>query len=162
MDPYLLARLLHIASAMLLFGTGLGTAFHMYVACHSGDVPGIARVARQVVQADRLITTPTAVIQPVTGLWLVHLAGYDFAAPWLVLTYILYALAGAAWLVVLALQHDMHRMAELAARAGTGLPEAFHRCFRLWVQLGWVGFVSLAVVIMLMVTKPDLPALSLF
>ena len=156
MDSYLLARLLHISSAMLLFGTGLGTAFHMYVACRSGDVAGIARVARQVVLADRLITAPAAVVQPVTGLWLIHLAGHDFTAPWLVLTYILYALAGAAWLVVLTLQHDMDRMAELAARAGTALPEAFFRRFRLWVQLGWVGFVSLAVVIVLMVTKPDL------
>ena len=160
MDSYLLARLLHIASAMLLFGTGLGTAFHMYLACRSGDVPGIARVAHQVILADRWITTPTAVIQPLTGLWLVHLAGHAFTAPWLMLSYLLYALAGAAWLVVLALQNDMDRMAQLAARAGTDLPDAFFRRFRLWVQLGWVGFISLAVVIALMVMKPDLGGLS--
>jgi len=156
MEPYLLARLLHIVSAMVLFGTGLGTAFQMYVACRSGDVPGIARVARQVVQADWLFTTPAAVLQPATGLWLAHLAGHDFAAPWLVLSYLLYALAGAAWLIVVVLQKDMERLAALAARSGTALPEDFARRFRLWTQLGWVGFLSLAGIIVLMVTKPDL------
>ncbi len=154
MDLYLLARLLHIASAMLLFGTGLGTAFHMHVACRSGEVAGIARVARQVVQADWLFTAPAAVVQPVTGLWLVHLAGHDFAAPWLVLSYLLYGLAGAAWLIVVVLQKDMAQTAARAARSGSELPEDFHRRFRLWVQLGWVGFLSLAAIVVLMVTKP--------
>lgn len=160
MDEYLLARGLHIFSAVVLFGTGLGTAFHMFAACRSGDVAGIARVTRQVVQADWIFTTPAAVVQPVTGLWLIHLAGYSFAAPWLVLTYLLYALAGAAWFIVVVLQQDMARLAAVAARSGTALPEVFGQRFRLWRQLGWLGFGSLALVIVLMVAKPDLGWLS--
>lgn len=161
MDPYLVARGLHIFSAFILFGTGLGTAFHMYVACRSGlssgaGVPAVARVARQTVQADWLFTTPAAVVQPVTGLWLVHLLGYDLAAPWLLASYGLYGVAGAAWLVVVVLQKDMARMAAIAARAGTALPDDFHRRFRLWTRLGWVGFLSLAGVGILMVAKPAL------
>ena len=156
MDEYLLARGLHIASAVVLFGTGLGTAFQMYAACRSGDVPGIARVSRQVVQADWLFTTPAAVAQPVTGLWLVHLSGYGFVESWLVVSYLLYGLAGAAWLVVVTLQVDMERLAALAARSGTALPEVFARRFRLWLQLGWVGFGSLAGIIVLMVARPAL------
>lgn len=156
MDEYLLARGLHIVSAIVLFGTGLGTAYQMYAACRSGDVPGIARVARQVVQADWLFTMPAAVVQPVTGLWLVRLSGYGFTEPWLVMSYLLYGLAGLAWLVVVTLQVDMERVAALAARSGTPLPEVFARRFRLWLQLGWVGFVSLAGVIVLMVAKPAL------
>ena len=156
MDSYLLARGLHIFSAFVLFGTGLGTAFHMYVACRSGEVPAIARVARQTVQADWIFTTPAAVVQPVTGLWLIHLLGYNLAAPWLLASYGLYGVAGAAWLVVVVLQKEMARMAAIAARAGTALPEGFHRHFRLWARLGWVGFLSLAGVIFLMVAKPAL------
>ena len=156
MDEYLLARTLHIFSSMVLFGAGLGTAFHMYAACRSGEVAGIARVARQVVLADWLFTTPAAVVQPVTGLWLIHLVGYSFTAPWLVLTYLLYGLAGGAWLVVVVLQKDMERLAAVAARSSTALPEVFGQRFRLWLQLGWVGFGSLAVVIVLMVAKPAL------
>jgi len=156
MEEYLLARGLHIFSAMLLFGTGLGTAYQMHAACRSGDVAGIARVARQTVQADWLFTTPAAIAQPVTGLWLVRLSGYGYAEPWLVASYLLYALAGAAWLVVVTLQMEMERTAAIARRSGTSLPEVFWRRFRLWVRLGWIGFGSLVGVIALMVAKPAL------
>lgn len=156
MDPYLLARSLHIFSAFILFGTGLGTAFHMYMACRSGEVAGIARVTRQVVLADWLFTTPTGVLQPLTGLWLAHLAGHGFTEPWLLLSYLLYAVAGAAWLVVVKLQFDMRRLAVAALGSGGALPDAFQRAFRLWARLGWVGFVSLIGVFVLMVVKPAL------
>ncbi|MEQ8355274.1 MAG: DUF2269 domain-containing protein [Kiloniellaceae bacterium] len=156
MDAYLLARGLHIFSAFLLFGTGLGTAFHMYMACRSGAVAGIARVSRQVVLADWLFTAPAGVLQPLTGLWLIHLAGYGFAEPWLLLSLLLYGLAGVAWLVVVKLQLDMLRLSAAALRGDTGLPEAFGRAFRLWVRLGWVGFGGLIGVYVLMVAKPTL------
>ena len=156
MEEYLLARGLHVLSAFVLFGTGLGSAYHFHAACRSGDVAGIARVARQTVQADWLFTTPAAVAQPVTGLWLVRLSGYGYTEPWLVASYVLYAVAGAAWLVVVALQIEMERTAALARRGETPLPDAFHRRFRLWVQLGWIGFGSLLAVIALMVAKPPL------
>lgn len=155
-DTYLVARGLHIFSAIVLYGVGLGTAFHMYTACRSSEVAGIARVSRQVVLADWLFTTPTAVLQPASGLWLVHLGGYSYAEPWLIVSYLLYGIAGAAWLVVVALQIDMAKLAALALRDNTGLPAAFLSRFRLWVRLGWVGFGCLAVVIVLMVAKPAL------
>ena len=156
MDEYLLARGLHIVSAIVLFGTGLGTAYQMFAACRSGDVASIARVARQVVQSDWLFTTPAAVAQPVTGLWLVRLSGYGYAEPWLIVSYLLYGVAGAAWLVVVTLQIDMERLAAIARRSETALPDSFERHFRLWLRLGWIGFGSLAWVIVLMVVKPAL------
>ena len=156
MEEYLLARGLHIASAIVLFGTGLGTAYQMFAACRSGDVAGIARVARQTVQADWIFTTPAAVAQPVTGLWLVRLSGYGYVEPWLVVSYLLYGLAGAAWLIVVSLQMEMARVAAIARRSETPLSEAFWRQFQLWMRLGWLGFGSLAGVIALMVAKPAL------
>lgn len=156
MEEYLLARGLHLFSAIVLFGTGLGTAWQFHAACRSGDVAGIARVARQTVQADWLFTTPAAIVQPVTGLWLVRLSGYGYLEPWLVVSYLLYGLAGAAWLVVVTLQMEVARVAAIAQRSGTPLPDAFHYQFRQWVRLGWVGFGSLAIVIALMVAKPVL------
>src|SRR3546814_16507931 len=110
MDEYLLARGLHIVSALVLFGTGLGAAYQMYAACRSGDVAGIARVARQTVQADWIFTPPAAVAQPITGLWLVRLPGYSSGEPWLVVSYLLYGIAGAAWRVWVGLQVDKGRV----------------------------------------------------
>jgi uncharacterized membrane protein len=156
MDAYLLVRGLHIFSAFLLFGTGLGTAFHMYMACRSGEVVSIARVSRQVVLADWIFIAPTGLLQPLTGLWLVHLAGHDLDAPWLLFSYLLYAVAGVAWLVVVKLQFDMQRLAAASTASGTELPSAFAAAFALWVRLGWVGFSSLIGAYVLMVAKPVL------
>ncbi|WP_420345586.1 DUF2269 family protein [Pelagibius sp.] len=156
MDLYLVARGLHIFSAFILFGTGLGTAFHMSMACRSGAVAGIARVARQVVLADWLFTLPAGCVQLATGLWLVHLAGHDLAAPWLLLSYLLYATAGIAWLVVVKLQLDLQRLATTALDRNAALPDRFWQAFTLWVRLGWVGFVSLIGVFVLMVARPAL------
>src|SRR3546814_17354984 len=113
----------------------------MYAACRSGDVAGIARVARQTVQADWIFTTPAAVAQPITGLWLVRLSGYSYGEPWLVVSYLLYGIAGAAWLVVVVLQVDMERVAAIDRRSETPLPQGLQSPFRAWVRPGRVGCV---------------------
>src|SRR3546814_12525300 len=96
MDEYLLARGLHIVSALVLFGTGLGAAYQMYAACRSGDVAGIARVARQTVQADWIFTTPAAVAPPTTGPWRVRLSGYGYGEPRIVVSYLPFGPTGVA------------------------------------------------------------------
>ena len=68
MDPYLLARWLHILSSTVLFGTGIGTAFQMVHAMADGRAQVVHSVARGVVRADWLFTTPAGVVQPLTGL----------------------------------------------------------------------------------------------
>ena len=55
---FLLLKTLHVLSATVLFGTGLGTAFHMWVTHRRGEVRAIAVTAANVVQADFLFTTP--------------------------------------------------------------------------------------------------------
>ena len=65
---YLLLKWMHILSATLMFGTGLGTAFYKWTTDRSGDVRSIAVVMERVVLADWLFTTPAALIQPVYGL----------------------------------------------------------------------------------------------
>ena len=153
---YLVVKWLHILSSTLLFGTGLGSAFYMFFASRTRDVPVIAVVVRYVVIADWLFTTPTVILQPITGLWLVHLAGFPLDSRWLLLSYVLYLLAGAAWLPVVWMQIRMRDMAAAAARAGHALPAQYWSYFRAWVALGVVAFLSLVVVFYLMVAKPAL------
>ena len=78
---YLVVKWLHILSSTLLFGTGLGSAFYMFFASRTRDVHVIAMVVRYVVIADWAFTTPTVILQPLTGLWLVHLAGFPLDSP---------------------------------------------------------------------------------
>jgi uncharacterized membrane protein len=156
MDAYTLVKWLHVLSATLLFGTGLGTAFHMWLAHRHGDVRAIAATTRSTVLADWLFTLLSGIAQPVTGLVLVYLLGYRLTESWLVATYALYALAGGCWLIVAKLQIDCAGLAREAAEAGLPLPSGYRWRMRLWFALGWPGFLSLLVVFWLMTAKPIL------
>ena len=52
MDPYLIAKWLHILSSTVLFGTGIGTAFQMVWAWRTQNPRTIADVSHGVVWAD--------------------------------------------------------------------------------------------------------------
>jgi uncharacterized membrane protein len=151
---YLTVKWLHIISATFLAGTGFGTAFYMFWANRSKDVRAIAVVTRFVALADWLFTAPAVVVQPVTGLYLAHLAGWEFGSGWLHATLWLYALAGACWLPVVWLQLRMRDMAKAAAQAGTALPALYWRYERWWVLLGIPAFTAVGVIYWLMVVKP--------
>ena len=111
MDRYLLLKYVHVISSTLLFGTGLGTAFHGWMAHRSGDPRAIAVVGRNVVLADWLFTAPAVVAQPLTGMALAHLTGFPLTSGWLLLSIVLYVLVGACWLPVVWLQIRMHALA---------------------------------------------------
>ncbi len=155
-DPYLWVKWLHILSATLLFGTGLGTAFHMYATHRRGDVAAIAVMTRNTVLADWLFIATSGVVQPVTGFMMVYWAGYDPLASWLVATYALYVVAAACWIKVVGLQIRMRGYAAEALSRGAPLPEAYHDAMRVWFLLGWPAFLALIAVFALMVFKPAL------
>ena len=154
MDPYLTARWLHILSSTVLFGTGMGTAFQMVWAMRTGRVETIHSVASGVVVADWIFTTPAGIIQPLTGLWLIHLAGYALTEPWLLCTYALYILAFLCWAPVVVLQLRIRNLAAAALAAGTPLSPQAHKLYRIWFSLGWPAFAALVAVFWLMVSRP--------
>lgn len=156
MDPYLTARWLHILSSTVLFGTGMGTAFQMVWAMRTGRVETVHSGAAGVVMADWIFTTPAGVIQPLTGLWLIHLAGHPWNAPWLLAAYALYLLAFLCWAPVVHLQIHIRDLAAAALVAGQPLPARAWRLYRIWLALGWPAFAALMTVFWLMVAKPDL------
>ena len=151
---YVIVKWLHVLSSTVLFGTGLGTAFFMLTTSRSGDVRAIAIVSRRVVWADWLFTTPTAILQPLTGAWLVYLASIPWTSAWIAWSVLLYVVAGACWLPVVWLQMRMASMAERAAGAGEPLPPLFWRYHRIWFALGWPAFGAFVAVFYLMVAKP--------
>lgn len=153
MDPLWL-KYAHVLGAILIFGTGLGTAFHMWNAHLTGRPEVIAAVGRSTVLADWLFTAPSVVLQPVTGALLARAYGWSLLEPWLAWSLGLYALAGACWLPVVWLQIEMRRMAALAQRDGTPLPARYRRFAWSWFALGWPAFIAMFVILHLMIFKP--------
>lgn len=154
MNTYLILKWLHILSSVLLVGTGFGSAFYLYFTNRTGNVQAIAAVARLVVRADFWFTTPAAILQPITGLAMVWIAGFSLSQTWLVWTLVLYVLAGTCWLPVVWLQVRMSRMATDAALNNASLPNDYWRYARYWEWLGYPAFIAMLVVYGLMVFKP--------
>ncbi len=151
---YITAKWLHILSSTLLFGTGIGTAYYMICASLTKEPTIVAAVGKNVVTADWLFTATTIVIQPLTGLYLIHLADIPLTARWISWSIGLYLLAGACWLPVVWLQIKMQRLAAEARDRNSDLPDLYWRYFRLWIALGIPAFFALVVVFYLMVAKP--------
>ena len=156
MDDYQLLRLIHIISSTVLFGTGLGTAFHMWRSHRSGDIRAIAVASRNAVLADWLFTTPAVIVQPASGIALILLAGHDPFASWLVASYILYVVTGACWIPVVIIQMRVRDIAARSVRNDRPLPEIYGRHMKTWFVLGWPAFLSVMAIFGLMVSKPVL------
>lgn len=156
MELYLLVKWVHVLSSTVLFGFGAGTAWYLWSAHLTRDPQTIARVGRMVVRADWIFTGSSGILQPASGIWLAHLAGYPLDAPWLLLTYALYALAMACWVPVVWLQIRAQRLAEEAWRQRDPLGNAYFRTMRWWFVLGWPAFLGLLGVYWLMIARPAL------
>ncbi len=117
-EYYLPLKFVHIVSSVLMVGTGFGSAFYMFFANRSGSLSAQAVVSRLVVRADWWFTTPTVIFQPVSGILLVLMAGWPLTTPWVLLSLVLYAIAGVCWLPVVWLQVRMAKMAQDAVACG--------------------------------------------
>lgn len=156
MNTYLVIKWLHIVSSVLLAGTGFGSAFYLFFANRSGSLAAQAVVCRLVKRADLWFTTPAVIVQPITGVWLAQQAGWALDTPWLLVSLILYVLAGACWLPVLWLQLRMSAMADDALARGQALTPRYWQYARWWEALGYPAFLAVLVVFYLMVNKPAL------
>lgn len=154
-DLYLTLKLVHVLGAAVLFGTGLGIAFFMWMAHRTRDAAAIAHTARIVVIADLVFTATAVLIQPVTGAGLALLVGYSTFHFWIVATIVLYVLVGLCWLPVVWIQLQLRNVAAAAVRDGTALPERYFRLFRIWFWLGWPAFAGVIAIFALMIWKPQ-------
>ncbi|MDI9238482.1 DUF2269 domain-containing protein [Lysobacter sp. LF1] len=151
---YLWLKWIHILSSTLLFGTGLGIAFFMWMAHRRGDARLIADTARHVVIADTVFTAPAVIVQLATGLWLTRLLGLPLGLFWVKAALLLFFVIGACWLPVLWLQVRARDLARECVATGQPLPSSYHRAMRWWFWLGWPAFLSVIAIFWLMVTKP--------
>jgi uncharacterized membrane protein len=150
---YTTIKTLHILSMVLLFGTGLGSAFYKWMADRSGNVAHIAVTNRHVVLADWIFTTPTVIFQPISGAAMAIMMGLPLTTPWIFTSLSLYVLAGICWLPVVWLQIRMQKIAADAVATESALPALYWKMARWWFWLGVPAFTAMVLVVALMVGK---------
>jgi len=148
MNLYLWIKLVHILSATVLFGTGMGTAFFMLKAYLSQNDQAMKITTNTVVMADWVFTTPAVVIQLATGLWLTSKLNIAYDSSWFVAVISLYALVGLCWIPVVWIQI---RIRDLIADGS--VRDDYRQLMRVWMALGAPAFGSVIVIFYLMVSK---------
>ncbi len=148
MNAYLWIKLIHILSATILFGTGIGTAFFMLKAYLSNNDEAMAVTTRNVVIADWLFTTPAVVIQLVSGIWLTARLGIPFESEWFVAVISLFVFVGVCWLPVVRIQIRIRNL--ITTGAGR---DAYAGLMKVWLALGIPAFLSVLILFYLMVSK---------
>ena len=162
MNGLLLLKTAHIASAAVIFGTGLGIAFFTWFgyrgALRGGSLEALRSTLRLTVIADACLTAPAVAFQAVSGVVLMNAYSWPLLSAWSVAVWSLFIVAGACWLPVLVIQAKLARAARQAPSTAA-LPPGFHRMFRWWFALGTVAFAAVIAIYWLMVAKP-LPVLG--
>jgi uncharacterized membrane protein len=155
MESIFLLKFIHALGASVLFGTGLGIAYFMFMAHRTGHAGVIAVTARFVVLADLIFTATAVVVQPVSGVLLAWSIGLSpLEESWIVVSLLLYALVGLCWLPVVFIQIRMRGLAHDAAVNSKPLPDQYHRLFRIWFWLGWPAFAGVIGIFALMTWQP--------
>lgn len=144
----------HIVVSTVLLTTGIGIVFFKLSTDQSGDVRAIRIVNERTVLADWLFATPAIVLQPLTGLALARVGGFDVFGGWILYATGLYAVAGCCWLPVVSLQIRMPNLARIADAQRTPLPKRYSQYARVWFWLGVPAFWAFVGVYWLMVFKP--------
>jgi len=148
MNLYLWVKLVHILSATVLFGTGMGTAFFMLKAYLSQNDQAMKVTTRSVVMADWLFTTPAVVLQLVTGLWLTSRLNIAFDSPWFIAVIALFLFVGLCWVPVVWIQIRIRNL------IADGRPrDDYRNLMRAWVALGVPAFAAVIGIFYLMVAK---------
>ena len=155
MESIFLLKFVHVLGASVLFGTGLGIAYFMFMAHRTGHAGVIAVTARFAVLADLIFTATAVVVQPVSGVLLAWSIGLSpLEESWIVLSLLLYVLVGLCWLPLVFIQIRMRKLAHDAAVNSKPLPDGYRRLFRIWFVLGWPAFAGVIAIFALMTWQP--------
>ena len=148
---FLSLKLIHILSAIILFGLGCGTVFFKLMADRSANHAAIAITSKHVVLADWWFTTPTVIIQPITGILMAGQLSMPLSNGWMLQSIILYLLTGLCWLPVVWLQIRMRDIANESLLQHKPLPDLYHYYSKLWMWLGVPAFFAMLGITTMMV-----------
>ncbi|WP_346839748.1 DUF2269 domain-containing protein [Microbulbifer sp. SAOS-129_SWC] len=154
MTPYLLLKTLHVLSATIVLGTGIGIAWYTLRGWLSGDRRVIRWVSGETVAADWLFTGGAAVtlLGSATGMLIIN-PGW-LQQPWLQLATALTGSVFLLWLPVVFLQYRLRHHAHNSDDHADD-NASLRRIMRAWCLLGAIAFPAMLVIVFLMVAKPN-------
>ena len=148
MDYHIL-KLIHIISATLMIGAGIGSAFYLFLTYKIYRISTLKDVLKLVVLADFVFTAPSVIIQFITGMMLsnlLHLTDTN----WFRLVIAISGVVLVMWLRAAFIQIKLRKMLELKNE----LTAEFHYLMKVWFYLGVPSFMGAMYLYYLMVYQP--------
>lgn len=152
---FTLIKFLHVMSAVVLLGTGLGLAFMLFRAQQSRDSQTILFALNNTLVGDLVFIAPALIVLFGSGHWMLRNGAHSVREPWMIASLALIMLVGLCWVAAVFLEWRMRNNLRRVMADGIELPPR-HRLFhRLWLGLGAVAFSSAIAILVMMVTKPS-------
>lgn len=145
---------LHITSVILLLGVGGGSAFYKFMADRSKNLDVILHTNKIVVLVDWIFTTPSVLMQPITGVMLVNALHIPFTTTWIYYSILLYSFSIILWIIAVYLQIKMKHIAIDTKKNNQLLKNKYFLYVKYWVILGIFSSISMIIIFILMIFKP--------
>ena len=131
-----------------MIGTGLGSAFYLYFTYKKSQFSTVKDVLKFVIIADMVFTTPSVIIQFITGLMLSNILGLTYTNWfWVVISVSFIVLI--LWVRATFIQVKLKKLIVHT----TELPPKFHQLMKAWFYLGIPSFLGAVYLYYLMVYK---------
>ena len=158
---YLFLKLLHIIAVILFLGNIITGLFWKFHADRTGDPRIIMHAFEGIIRSDRWFTIPGVVVIILAGFAAAIIGRFPILGTgWIFLSTVLFAISGLAFSFKVAPLQI--RLANLA-RAGMETEQMdwhlYHTLSRSWELWGLVALLTPVAAVVLMVLKPNLPAL---
>jgi uncharacterized membrane protein len=151
MENYLLFRILHGLATLLFFAGLAGLAWYGWRNFRSGEAAQIGPSLRRILLFGAPLLILAAVSLPVSGWWMVNLAGLPLGQTWLLGGAILYLFGCIAWLLLFG---RVARLREQAGVEGGSGSAQVRRSLKFGAAYGLVGLLLFLSVLALMLAKP--------
>lgn len=154
-------RFIHIFATTIFFANAAVGMIWERRSLRTGRKEIILHTYDTVSWLDARLSSPLIVLSVVTGLSLGFMMGDLWNIGWLSTGFVLFLLSGLIWVVSdIPTQYKLKRMMAALDPADETLPGEVLRILRLRSWIGLAGVVPLLAVFVLMVYKPDMPALA--
>ena len=155
MNAYLTFKTLHVLSAMVVLGTGIGIAWYTLRGWRSNDHRILHWISRETVRADWLFTASAIVLLLGSAIGMLVINPAWLQQPWLQIAIALTGAVFLLWLPVLALQYRLRSHTQTGTeRAQKNEAGQVENIMRLWCALGIIALPLMLAIVYLMVAKP--------
>jgi len=148
MNIYLTLKALHVLSAMVVLGTGIGIAWYTLRGWHSEDLQVFRWISRETVAADWIFTSSAIVTLLGSAAGMLAINPGWLQQHWLQLAIALTGAVFLLWLPVVFLQYRLRLHAQEASE------REIHRTMKIWCALGAAALPLMIAIVFLMVAKP--------